>query len=132
WNDDLSPGVAYDNIHLLNPGTVVATVSYPSGCSYQQTSIPPGGEAHVTIAPPNSTCPGGNPFGCLPAPQCPVPPGVMEGPIPITSDQPVLASQRVQFYSSFDEIWPAGASQAATTSHFIWYDRASPGMLNDN
>jgi hypothetical protein len=132
WFDDRSPGVAYDNIHLMNPGTVVATVSVPAGCSYQQTSIPPGGEAHVTITPPTQVCPGGNPFACLPALQCPVPPGVMVGPVPITSDQPVLASQRVQFYSSFDEIWSASASQASTTSYFNWYDRASPGMLNDN
>jgi len=33
--------------------------------------------------------------------------GTIGGPVVVTSDQPVLASQRVQYYSSFNEIWAA-------------------------
>ena len=50
----------------------------------------------------------------------------------MSSDQPVLASQRVQFQQTFSEVWAQSSSQAATTSHIIWYDKASPGMFNDN
>jgi hypothetical protein len=50
----------------------------------------------------------------------------------VSSTQPVLASQRVQYYSSFNEVWAGTASQALATSHINWFDKASPGMLNDN
>ena len=33
------------------------------------------------------------------------PPGTIGGPVTITSDQPVLASQRVQFEQTFNEVW---------------------------
>jgi hypothetical protein len=32
-------------------------------------------------------------------------PGSLGGPVSVTSTQPVLASQRVQYYQSFNEIW---------------------------
>jgi hypothetical protein len=127
WFDRTSPGVAYDNIHLLNPGTIAANATISMACSLPVTIvIPPGGESHGTI-PAGTLCT--HPINCVPPLQCGVP---MGGPLAVRSDQPLLASQRVQFYSSFDEIWAAGTAQAATTSHFNWYDRASPGMLNDN
>jgi hypothetical protein len=123
WYDSVSPGVAYDNIHLLNPGATTAnvTVSVPGGVPATAT-VGPGAEAYVT-EPPGTL--GGHcaPTNCAP---------VMGGPVTVSSDQPVLASERVEFYSSFNEIWSAAGSQAATTSYFNWYDKASPGMFNDN
>jgi hypothetical protein len=35
------------------------------------------------------------------------PAGTIGGPVTVTSNVPVLASQRVQYYSSFNEIWAA-------------------------
>jgi hypothetical protein len=123
WFDSTSPGVAYDNIHLFNPGTVTANVSVSLPRSFAATtSINPGGEAFVTIPP------GVVGAHCAPT-NCAPPQG---GPLTVSSDQPVLASQRVQFYSSFNEIWSATAAQAATTAYFNWYDKASAGMYNDN
>jgi hypothetical protein len=123
WYDSVSPGVAYDNIHLLNPGATAANVTFsvPGGVPATVT-VAPGAEAYLTEPPGslNAHCAATN---CAP---------VMGGPATVSSDQPVLASQRVQFNSSFSEIWSAVASQAATTSYFNWYDKASPGMYNDN
>ena len=74
-----------DNIHLLNPGTTTATVtvSLPGPVSRIAT-VPGGGEAYVNFAQ-----------------------GTIGGPVHVSADQPVLASQRVQYFSSFNEIWAA-------------------------
>ncbi len=74
-----------DNIHLLNPGGTSAdvTVSVP-GVPSQTATVAAGGEAYVTF-----------------------PAGTIGGPVTITSTQPILASQRVQYFSSFNEIWAA-------------------------
>jgi hypothetical protein len=110
WYDKASPGMFNDNIHLLNPGSASAsvTVSLP-GAGPQVATVAAGGEAYVTF-----------------------PQGTIGGPLTITSTQPVLASQRVQYYSSFKEVWAESAALAATTSYINWYDKASPGMFNDN
>jgi len=60
------------------------------------------------------------------------PAGSIGVPVKVSSSQPLLASQRVQYYASFNEVWAESAAQAATTSYFNWYDKASPGMFNDN
>ena len=60
------------------------------------------------------------------------PAGTIGGPVTLSSTQPVLASQRVQYYASFNEVWAESAAQAATTSYINWFDKASPGMFNDN
>jgi hypothetical protein len=111
----------------MNPGAAVANVSVRiEPCSMEgQASIGPGQEAYVTI-PPGSVCT--HPINC-PNVQCPVP---MGGPVTVRSSQPVLASQRVQWYDSLNEIWSASAAQATSTSYFNWYDKASSGMFNDN
>ena len=72
-----------DNIHVLNPGTTPAnvTISLP-GSIAQQLTVAPGAEAYATF-----------------------PPGTIGGPVTITSDQPVLASQRVQSEQTFNEVW---------------------------
>jgi len=110
WYDKASAGMFNDNIHLLNPGTTAANVTVTmSGAPSQTTTVAPGAEAFVN-------------FGV----------GVIGGPVTITTDQPVLVSQRVQYYSSFNEVWAESASQATATSQMSWYDKASPGMYNDN
>src|SRR5438552_15411061 len=60
------------------------------------------------------------------------PPVTSPGPDTVSSGRAVLASQRVQFNQSFNEVWAQSAAQAATTSYLNWYDKASAGMFNDN
>src|SRR5207245_1074344 len=110
WYDKASAGMFNDNIHVLNPGGTAAnvTVSLP-GATAQMLSVAPGAESYATF-----------------------PQGTIGGPVTITSDQPVLASQRVQFQQTFNEVWAQSATQAATTSFVNWYDKASAGMFNDN
>jgi hypothetical protein len=50
----------------------------------------------------------------------------------VASNQPVLASQRVQYYQSFNEVASESVSQALLTSHVMWFDKASAGMVGDN
>jgi hypothetical protein len=110
WYDKASPGMSGDNIHLVNPGTTSAsvTVSVP-GATPQTATVGPGQEAYVSF-----------------------PAGKIGGPVTVSSTQPVLASQRVQYYASFNEVWAGNASQALATSYVNWFDKASPGMYNDN
>jgi hypothetical protein len=111
WFDKASPGMMNDNIHVYNPGAVSATVtvSIPSGVAQIQT-VPAFTEGFISL-----------------------PAGNIGGPVTVSSTQPVLASQRVQYYSSFNEVWAETAAQASTTLHFTWYDKvSSPGFFNDN
>jgi hypothetical protein len=110
WFDKSTPGMLNDNIHLLNPGGTSAsvTVGVP-GSTSQMVTVAAGAEAYVTFAH-----------------------GTIGGPVTVSSTQPVLAAQRVQFYQTFNEVWAESAAQAATTSHLNWFDKASPGMYNDN
>jgi hypothetical protein len=110
WFDKASPGMLNDNIHLLNPGTssTNVTVSLP-GASPRSVSIGPGAEAFVAF-----------------------PAGTIGGPVTVTSSQPVLASQRVQYFSSFNEVPALIPANASTASHINWYDNASAGMVSDN
>jgi hypothetical protein len=99
-----------DNIHLLNPGTAAAsvTVSMP-GSSPKTVTVGPGAEIVVGY-----------------------PGGTIGGPIKVSSTQPVLASQRVQYFQSFNETLALSGANAAQLRFFTWYDKASPGMANDN
>jgi hypothetical protein len=109
WYDKASPGMFNDNIHLLNPGLTGASVTVTlAGVPPQTVTVLAGGEVYVNF------------------------PGQIGGPVKVSSTQPVLASQRVQYNSSFNEVWSASVAQATTTSYFNWYDKASPGMFNDN
>src|SRR2546421_5401929 len=100
----------HDNIHLINPGGSSATVTVTlAGATTQMVDVAPGGGAYVTF-----------------------PKGSIGGPVMVSSTQPVLASQRVQYYSTFNEVWAESAAQATTTSYINWYDKASAGMNNDN
>lgn len=113
WFDRVSsPGFMGDNIHVVNPGSTAANVhvSIPGspGCTSTGT-VPAGGEQFFT-------CPTG-----------------IGGPVKVTSDQPVLASQRVQYYQTFNEVLAQGQSAAASTLYMTWYDRvSSPGFQGDN
>jgi hypothetical protein len=45
----------------------------------------------------------------------------------------VLASQRVQYNQSFNEVWAESPGLAVTNSNFVmWYDKASTGFAQDN
>jgi hypothetical protein len=110
WYDKASPGMSIDNIHVIDPGSTVANVTVGvAGATNQVFTVPAGGEANVSF-----------------------PAGSIGGPIVVHSDQPVLASQRVVYYATFSEVWAESAAQAAKTSQVTWYDKASPGMFNDN
>jgi outer membrane protein assembly factor BamB len=110
WFDKASAGMVGDNIHILVPGPTTAnvTVSLP-GAPAIVFSLQAGQETYVTF-----------PFRHI------------GGPVTVTSSQPVLASQRVQYYSSFNEVASENATQALTTSYIMWFDKATPGMLGDN
>src|SRR3989440_354527 len=110
WYDKASPGMNNDNIHLMNPGGSTATVTVTlAGAATQMVDVAAGGGAYVTF-----------------------PKGSIGGPVMVSSTQPVLASQRVQYYSTFNEVSAQSAAQAATTSYVNWFDKSSVGMNNDN
>jgi hypothetical protein len=110
WFDKASAGMVNDNVHLLNPGSTLAhvTVSLP-GAAAVALNVAAGAETYATF-----------------------PVGTIGGPVTVTSDQPVLASQRVQYYQTFNEVVARSAAQATATSYFNWFDKASAGMVNDN
>ncbi len=112
WADHASPGMVNDNIHLVNPsGSAVSgtvTIGAPGATIYTVGfSVPAGGQTYVTV-----------------------PQGVIGGPVRVAASAPLLASQRVQYYGSFNEV--ASAAGGGAGIWFPWYDRASPGMWNDN
>src|SRR5207247_122441 len=110
WFDRATPGMVGDNIHVLNPGGAAAhvTLTLP-GASSIAITVAPGVETHVA------------------SPACKI-----GGPVTVSSDQPVLASQRVQYYQSFNEVPASDPATASMTSHLMWFDRATAGMVGDN
>jgi spore germination protein YaaH len=110
WYDHASTGMWNDNIHVVNPDP---------GRAAQVTIKGPGAPISLTVPP------AGESYGSWPA-------GTIGGPVAITSDIPVIASQRVQYYNTFNEVAARGLREASTSLLFNWYDRASPGMWNDN
>jgi hypothetical protein len=110
WFDKATPGMVGDNVHLLNTSGSTAHITVVlTGASSIPVTLPAGAETYVTF-----------------------PAGHIGGPVTVTSDQPVLSSQRVQYFQSFNETPSASATQAQTTSHVMWFDRVSPGMVGDN
>jgi hypothetical protein len=110
WYDKASPDMWNDNIHVLNPlgSTAVGTIS-TAGAPDIAISIPAHGEAYYTW-----------------------PQGTIGGPVTVTASTPVIASQRVAYGQSFNEVMGRSPSTASAVSYFNWYDKASPGMWNDN
>jgi hypothetical protein len=112
WYDLASPGFTASNIHLINPTstTAHATVHMPGYADPAPVTIAPSGYA-VT----------GFPYPAI------------GGPVTITSDVPVLASQRVIYWGAFKEYWAlAPSSEAVSDTWFNWYDNASPCFLQNN
>ena len=111
WYDLLSdPNFTTDNIHVVNPSGTTAnvTVNIP-GCGPKPATIPAGQQAYVT-------CAGG--FG---------------GPVHIISNVRVLASARVRYAQTFNEVAALPAPAGAATLFSPWYDHFSdPGFLTDN
>jgi hypothetical protein len=113
WFDRISsPGFQGDNVHVVNPGPATAnvTISIPGqpGCA-GSAAIPSAGEVYFT-------CPSG--FG---------------GPVVVNSDTPVLGSQRVQYYGSFNEVAAMRPTAANEATFMPWFDRiSSPGFQGDN
>jgi len=107
--DTATPGMVGDNIHLLNPGSVAATVTVTLGSLSKVVVVNPGQEAHTTFT--------GSHIG---------------GPVKISSTQPILASQRVQYFQSFNEVVAHSAGDASQLSYFNWFDSSTPGMVGDN
>jgi len=87
WYDNASAGMVADNIHLSNPSALAAwvTVTVPGAPTQYVNNLASGGFAVAVF-----------------------PLGTIGGPVTIVSSQPVLASERVQFYSSFHEVDPLG------------------------
>jgi hypothetical protein len=109
WYDLASTGFAQDNIHMVNPQVAAATVTVTLGSSTLNATVPAGGETYVKF-----------------------PQGTIGGPVTVTSNVPILASQRVQYNQSFNEAWGQTSTQAMLTSRFTWYDKASTGFANVN
>jgi Ni,Fe-hydrogenase III small subunit len=111
WYDALTPGFAVDNIHVVNPGpnSASVTVGIP-GCSPQtDATLAAGAETFFSCA---------SGYG---------------GPVTVTSTgNGVLASQRVLFDQSFNEVHAQAASAAQNALYFTWYDSVSPGFAVDN
>src|SRR2546421_9046388 len=106
WYDKASAGMVGDNIHVLNPGSVTANVTVSlTGAGTINFSLVAGAESYASF-----------------------PTGTIGGPVTVTSDQPVLASQRGQYYQTFNEEVPPSAAQASSTSSFNWFDKASAAM----
>jgi len=110
WFDKATNGMYTDNIHVLNTSASMAnvTLSLP-GASNINFSLAAGQETYVTW-----------PFGTI------------GGPVTVTASQPVLASQRVQYFSSFNEVPQLAPSQAQNVNHVMWFDKATNGMYADN
>lgn len=53
-------------------------------------------------------------------------PNILAGPVVITSNLPIYASQRVIFGGSFNEMSGIKASELSTKYYFTWYDSSSP------
>ena len=109
WFDNATRGMGGDYIHLLNPGTVATSGRVSVGSRSVAFNVGAGAETYVTF-----------------------PAGTIGGPVRVTANQPLRASQRVRYYQSFNEVWAMTAAQAAATSYINWFDRASPGMVGDN
>ena len=112
WYDNAGAGMMADNIHVVNPGGSTSTgVITLAGAPSQPFTLAPGQEGYYSW-----------------------PRGTFGGPLKVQVDSGpgVIASERVLYYQSFGET--LGLSPPASTGNqwFNWFDRASPGMNNDN
>jgi hypothetical protein len=108
WYDRLSPGMANDNIHLVNPGAAAISGNVTLAGNSQAFSIAPGAQMYLG-------------FGAA-----------IGGPVVVSASGPVVASQRVTYFRSFSEIKALSAADAVAVGWFPWYDNASGGTIGDN
>src|SRR5207253_9795614 len=105
WFDQASTGLLNDNIHLRNPGAAPPTVAVSvQGGTPVVAVVQPGGSTYVTF-----------PFG------------IIGGPVKIqvTAGPAVLASQRVQFQNTFNEVWASSSALALGSSLVNWFDNTA-------
>jgi uncharacterized protein YvpB len=110
WVDSASPGFTSTAIHVVNPGATRASgsVTLP-GLWSAGFSADPGAATYVFV-----------------------PQGVIGGPLLIQSTVPVIASVRVRYGNSINEMPARSSAQAATDAWFNWFDNASPGFALEN
>src|SRR5258706_402217 len=110
WFDRATAGMAGDNIHVLNPGSVIAhvTVGLP-GATPDSFALGPGSATYVSF-----------------------PAGTIGGPGTVTPAPPRLAGERGQDHQSFNEVPAAAPPQAKVVSHVMWFDKVTAGMIADN
>jgi len=105
WYDYASPGMNGNWILVSNVGVNPANVSIKIA---GQT------KASKTVSPGESWTPSFK--------------GVINGPVEVISDQNVIASQRVLYKNSFNEVMGTRQEDLGSNYYFTWYDYASPGM----
>lgn len=112
WYDEKSPGMS-DWVLGANPG---------GGQSDTELDVFTAGNKRNTV--PYVLSPGG-----ITTPRFP---GVMEGPVKLVSrfGQPQIASQRILFGSSFEEVPGFDETRLTDQYYFTWYDEKSPGSAN--
>jgi outer membrane protein assembly factor BamB len=109
WYDWASPDFGSDYFYIAVPGATMANVTI---------NLPGATALHVAVAAGTAT------FKTFPH-------GTVGGPVTITSDQPVLVSQRSLFDGNFSEVAASLAASETTSVHFAWYDWANPDLQSD-
>jgi len=98
-------GADIDNIHFVNPTSSAASVAVTIG----PASSPLATDFFTIEA-------GGSTYKNYP--------GVIGGPVHITSDQRIWATQRIVGWSSFKEVFGVPGDMASTEIYYTWYDMA--------
>jgi hypothetical protein len=97
WYDML--GASWDAVHVLNPGANTANVEiYIAATPRASLSLPPGRADYRTF------------------------PGVIGGPVRVTSDQPIWVTQRIIGWGGWKEVFGVPTALATAEWYFTWYD----------
>src|SRR5207248_1636418 len=103
WYDTTSWGFTGDNVHVVNTGTTAADVSVSvAGQTHTLTGLGAGGGTYTSF------------------------PGVVAGPVVISSTQPLVASQRFLYHGELIEQSAAPAAAATTPPHRRQLVRPAP------
>jgi len=119
WYDQQSPG-ATNWVLLANPGAspVNYQISIAGGCdngdaaSCQYGTLQPAGDAEGRDR------------------VIPTFPGVMGGSVEVTADGNIIASQRILWGNSFEEVPGYDTAALSSAYHWTWYDQQSAGARN--
>jgi len=111
WYDQLSTGMS-DWVLVANPGDAAVTYQIKIGNEVMPTSTGNPGNipAHGYVAPTF--------------------PDKMDGPVEVTSSASVIATQRLTFGPSFEEVPGYPRSALSSDFHWTWYDQVSAGSRN--